>query len=356
MLRLIRYVLAVFCLLCLNTLSASANSLPPVAAAPNEIVIAYSPFASPSNVVMETVRRDRLFQQELDRHGVKARFIPVTHGADASSQFKNAQVNVVTMGDMAVLELAATTKLAIVSQIMHNYAMVVTAKGLTSKDLKGKRVGYVKGTTAHFTLLKTLYSIGMSEKDIQMVPVSIKEMPEALESGRIDAFAAWEPTPSIFINTHPNRYMALSRHSSKGYLVVNPAYLTQNPAAVKHLIAAVARAMNWLKSDRNRQQAAEWNLATKSTFTGKPPAESRQSIAKLAADDLAAVSYSPRLPAKAFSPENSQMAQELFFLQSIDKLPKEMKWEEIRSAFRPKLADEVLKNQQKFKLNQFRYE
>lgn len=59
--------------------------------------------------------------------------------------------------------------------------------------LQGKRVGTVKGTSAHYFLDAFLLFNGLDPKQVQLVPLQPEEIATALKDGRIDAAAIWEP-------------------------------------------------------------------------------------------------------------------------------------------------------------------
>jgi sulfonate transport system substrate-binding protein len=59
------------------------------------------------------------------------------------------------------------------------------------KELKGKKVGYVKATTAQYFLVKMLKSAGLTWKDIQPVNLSPSDGLSALIAGDISAFAVF---------------------------------------------------------------------------------------------------------------------------------------------------------------------
>jgi len=64
-------------------------------------------------------------------------------------------------------------------------------------DLKGKKVATRYGTGAESILRKYYEMNGYNWEDFDYVNMKIEDMPAALESGQIDAFTAWEITPSI---------------------------------------------------------------------------------------------------------------------------------------------------------------
>ena len=60
-------------------------------------------------------------------------------------------------------------------------------------DLRGRKVGTLRHTSAHFYLAKTLGRAGLSETDATVIDVPLGEMPAALARGDVDALAIWEP-------------------------------------------------------------------------------------------------------------------------------------------------------------------
>lgn len=58
-------------------------------------------------------------------------------------------------------------------------------------ELKGKRVGYIKSTTAHYFLYQMLKNAGLKWDDIQRVEITTADGVTALFSGGIDAFASY---------------------------------------------------------------------------------------------------------------------------------------------------------------------
>ncbi len=71
---------------------------------------------------------------------------------------------------------------------------VVIPKGSPLKniaDLKGKKVGYVASTTAHYFLYKLLEQAGLGWNDIQPVKLTVPDGVTALLSGSVDALATY---------------------------------------------------------------------------------------------------------------------------------------------------------------------
>jgi len=69
----------------------------------------------------------------------------------------------------------------------------------TVKDLKGKKVAILPGSTQEVVILDRLKQEGMSIKDVTPVRLAFSEMPAALERGDVDAYVGAEPGPSISV-------------------------------------------------------------------------------------------------------------------------------------------------------------
>lgn len=60
-------------------------------------------------------------------------------------------------------------------------------------DLKGKKVGTIIGTSAHFFLNHTLLMNGVSEKDVHISKLKPQDSKKILEEKQLDAIVTWEP-------------------------------------------------------------------------------------------------------------------------------------------------------------------
>jgi NitT/TauT family transport system substrate-binding protein len=63
----------------------------------------------------------------------------------------------------------------------------------TPEDIKGKRVGVVKGASSHYFLDRFLLFNDMQLDDVDLRHISPENMPDALVSAEVDAIAVWEP-------------------------------------------------------------------------------------------------------------------------------------------------------------------
>ncbi|MBU5467142.1 aliphatic sulfonate ABC transporter substrate-binding protein [Virgibacillus sp. MSJ-26] len=70
------------------------------------------------------------------------------------------------------------------------------------KDLKGKEIGFAKGSSSHFLLVKALEQDGLNYEDIIPAFLTPGDARVAFEQGNIDAIVVWDPfTASTEINS-----------------------------------------------------------------------------------------------------------------------------------------------------------
>ena len=61
------------------------------------------------------------------------------------------------------------------------------------EDLKGKKIGVTFASSAHLLVLDVLEQAGLTQRDVSVLNVPAPELPAAMQSGQIDAAAAWTP-------------------------------------------------------------------------------------------------------------------------------------------------------------------
>lgn len=71
--------------------------------------------------------------------------------------------------------------------------IVATSDITTPADLAGKTIATEIGTTEHFFLLKVLEQYGLTEDDIELVPMTIGEAGTAFVAGKVDVAVTYDP-------------------------------------------------------------------------------------------------------------------------------------------------------------------
>jgi NitT/TauT family transport system substrate-binding protein len=143
------------------------------------------------------------FYEKFTPPGYKIEVIPYETPTDGKNAVVTKSVDFGTYGIAAATlgGAAGEPVVVIAAQCNRGMAIVVGAKSAikTFKDLKGKKVAILPGSTQEVVMLNRLEQEGMTIKDIVAVRVPFSEMPATLERGDVDAYVGAEPGPSISV-------------------------------------------------------------------------------------------------------------------------------------------------------------
>ncbi|MGF1424958.1 ABC transporter substrate-binding protein [Kitasatospora sp. LaBMicrA B282] len=85
-------------------------------------------------------------------------------------------------------------------------------------DLKGRKVGYSKGTANQGFLIQALTTVGLKQQDVTPVDVPLQNIGEVLESGTVDAATAAPQDLINYTRSHPGAVQLINgQQVSSGY-------------------------------------------------------------------------------------------------------------------------------------------
>lgn len=116
--------------------------------------------------------------------------------------------------------------------------------GITKiQDLKGKKVAATRGTDPFIFLLRALDSVGLSERDIELVALQHPDGRAALERGDVDAWAGLDPLMATSeLEKGSLLFFRNPDWNSYGVLNVREDFAKRYPAYVERVIAAYEKA------------------------------------------------------------------------------------------------------------------
>jgi NitT/TauT family transport system substrate-binding protein len=138
-----------------------------------------------------------------------------------------------------------------------NDAIVINNTIKSVKDLKGKKVAVEEGTVDHFLLIQALKRVGMSAKDIQLVPLETSKAADAFAAGTVDAAAVFAP----FIDKALKRVGSRVLFSSKDFpgtisdhLVFTRKFVNEHPAQVQAIVNSWFETLEHINTGKNRDE------------------------------------------------------------------------------------------------------
>lgn len=226
---------------------APAAGQPPI-----KIRFAWQPYNA---VLFYTARDLKLFEQA----GLDAELVKFTAGPPQFAAYRSESIDAGLFGTAGfVVGLSQGLDLKCVYiQIISAYAdglVVRPDSGITTlKDLKGKKIAFLRGTSAHIGLVTALQKAGFAPADVQMVTMDITNMVPAFTNKDVDAAYAWEPWISK-MEAVGGRVLVRTKDlglDTSDHWVVREKWARANPEGMRRLVRVVDLAYQAFTRDKS---------------------------------------------------------------------------------------------------------
>ena len=129
----------------------------------------------------------------------------------------------------------------------------------TLADLKGRKIAFGKGSSAHNLLVAALEKTGVAWTDITPVPLAPADAVAAFTKGAVDAWSVWDPYVALAELKFNARPIAWERdvHESNAFYIVSADFVQKYPAVVARLNQAFAAEGRWAESHREEVSKAQ---------------------------------------------------------------------------------------------------
>jgi sulfonate transport system substrate-binding protein len=124
-------------------------------------------------------------------------------------------------------------------------------------ELKGKKVGVGKGSSAHNLLVVALEGAGLDWKDIVPVYLTPADAAAAFARGAIDAWSIWDPFLAIAELYGGGRQLPLDRKATaqNSFFLANRGFVARYPDIVRAINAEIETATQWTATHRDEAAA-----------------------------------------------------------------------------------------------------
>ncbi len=148
--------------------------------------------------VLVIARQQAILEKHFAAKQISIKWIEFTSGPPLLEAMSTGSVDLGAVGDTPpIFAQAANANIVYVagSPITNGQGILVPANSTIRSiaDLKGKRIGFAKGTSAHNVLIATLEKAGLTYADITPVYLSPPDAGPAFANGSIEAWAIWDP-------------------------------------------------------------------------------------------------------------------------------------------------------------------
>ena len=124
-------------------------------------------------------------------------------------------------------------------------------------DLKGKRIGFTKGSSAHNVVVQTLEKAGLTYADITPVYLTPPDAGPAFANGSIEAWAIWDPYFAIGETKQNGRILINAREVTKtnSFYIANREFAKNHGAILQQIVDVTTATGKW--AEQNRDEVAK---------------------------------------------------------------------------------------------------
>ena len=154
---------------------------------------------------------------------------------------------------------AAIRYVAVVKSDGNNQAIIVPNNSpiRTVADLRGKRIAFGKGSSAHNLLVTALENAGIAWSDITPAPLAPADATAAFAKGAVDAWSIWDPYLALAELKDHARVIAFDKdvHRPNAFYISRSDFLEKYPAQVARLNTLFASEGVW--ADGHHEEVAK---------------------------------------------------------------------------------------------------
>jgi sulfonate transport system substrate-binding protein len=209
-------------------------------------------------------KQQQIIEKALEGKGVTVKWVEFTAGPPLVEALNVGSINVGWVGDAPpIFGQSAGANIVYAAALPSNgqgEAVFVKPGSPIEKtaDLKGKKVGVGKGTSAHNLLVAALEKEGLAFTDIDPVYLSPADAAAAFASDKIEAWSVWDPFFAIAEVKYQPRVLTRSSDilDVNTYFIANKDFARTYPEYVTTTISALGEAAQWADQNRDKVAAA----------------------------------------------------------------------------------------------------
>jgi aliphatic sulfonates family ABC transporter substrate-binding protein len=234
--------------------AALAAAVPARAAPIAQLRIGYQKTA-----ILLVVKAQKLLEQHFEPKGVSVRWVEFAFGPPLLEAVNAGAVDYGYTGDAPpIFAQAARSRI--------NYAAVIPTRGYgqaivvpeaspakTLADLRAKKIGVARGSSAHNLLVTALESAGIGYNEIEPVYLAPADAASAFGRGAIDAWSIWDPFYAIAELKQKARPIPIDPKATiqNSYFLVNRDFLNDHADLVSEINTQVAKATDWASAHKD---------------------------------------------------------------------------------------------------------
>jgi len=203
--------------------------------------------------VLVAAKENRTFETALDPLGMRVSWVEFPFGPPMLEAMRAESIDIGGVGDTPpIFAQAAHADLVYIAArpSTGDSSAVLVPPGSTLhtlSDLKGKKVAFARGSSAHNLTLAALEKAGLSFADIHPIYLAPADAAAAFTQGDIDAWTIWDPYYAMNEVRPGVRVLASSRNITpqNSFYLASRSYAKQAPAVIEKVVAGLGDIGAW---------------------------------------------------------------------------------------------------------------
>ena len=236
--------------------TAAAAALPVGAQADagvKEIRIGYQ-----KNGVLVVARQQGSLENHFKPRGIDVKWVEFSSGPPMMEAMNVGSVDYGAVGDSPPVfaQAAGAAIVYAAGQPITNGQGILVPQNSAIKsiaDLKGKRIGFTKGSSAHNVTVQTLERAGLTYADITPVYLTPPDAGPAFANGSIDAWSIWDPYFAIGETKQNGRILvnAFEITKTNSFYIANRDFAKNNGPVLQQIIDVTTSTAKWAEQHRD---------------------------------------------------------------------------------------------------------
>jgi sulfonate transport system substrate-binding protein len=230
-------------------LSRQARAQAPV----TEIRIGYQ-----KNGVLVIARQQATLEAHFAPQGIAVKWIEFSSGPPMMEAMNVGSVDYGAVGDSPPIfaQSAGASIVYAAGEPIHNGQGILVPKDSPIRsiaDLKGKRIGFTKGSSAHNIVVQTLEKAGLTYTDITPVYLTPPDAGPAFANGSIDAWSIWDPYFAIGEIKQNGRILVNASDVAKtnSFYIANRDFAKAHSPLLQQIIDVTSSSAKWAEAHRD---------------------------------------------------------------------------------------------------------
>lgn len=210
------------------------------------------------NGVLVIARQQAALERLLAPQGVGVKWTEFPAGPPLLEAINAGSIDIGAVGDMPPIfaQAAGAAIVYIAGQPITNGQGILVKEDSPIRslaDLRGRRIGFTKGSSAHNVTVMALEKAGLTYGDVTPVYLSPPDAAAAFARGSIDAWAIWDPFFAIG-ERHGGRILVRSIELGKtnSFFIGGRDFASRHGSLVHGVVRTLAETARWAEANRDK--------------------------------------------------------------------------------------------------------